>query len=652
MTDLEHLSALPAHIYKKLTAKGIETVEALVETFPRRYKDVSDITPFKDLYDGDEALVKGVVTHVHIGNCVTLTIADDLGDTMCITWFQSGYASKLYFVGDTIYCYGKIGIFRNTWSMPNPEFHSKDPSRVLGLHPVHPKYAGLSDASMKLGIGIAINYLVGNQHDTIKTARANELGLVSLGEALNGIHFPESKESVVAGRERLAFEKFWVFYNDLKNAKKTNLAENLRGARKETETNLFIEDRLPFDLTEGQLSAVASLKKIMFADRRINAIVTGDVGCGKTAVAMIASILMAENGLQTAVLAPTLVLATQHFAEFNKMLEGLEINGKPVKAGLVTGKSTAKHKREVAEGIKSGEITILIGTHAVLSDGFEFSNLGLLIVDEEHKFGVAQKNKLNKRSHSGVHYMAMTATPIPRSIALTLYDDDTAIIPIETMPNGRKPIITTHSSRSSEAFEKIVLEVNKGHQAYIVCPLISESDSVVMSGVTSIEEAEQDFKSFLKDIPAKARPVFKTITGKMKSADIEKVLADFADGKIDVLLSTTIVEVGVNVPNATAICIMSAGRFGLAGLHQLRGRVGRNSSQGYCLLVDSRQSERLDVICGSTNGFQIAEEDLRLRGPGDITGDAQKGQSEIINEITKRPNLAAAVKSVVLEKIY
>ena len=376
--------------------------------------------------------------------------------------------------------------------------------------------------------------------------------------------------------------------------------------------------------------------------RRIRSLISGDVGCGKTVIAILSSILMWENRLQTIVMAPTLVLARQHFQEFQRIAVPLDVN-----IALLTTETKKKERQIIVSEFTEGKIDILIGTHAVLNDEIVPHKLGMTIIDEEHKFGVRQKERMEEFDRAGVHHLSMTATPIPRSIAMSVYGRDLAVIPIRTMPNGRKPVITSHCASTKDAFETIYRQIEAGKQAYIVCPFIEDSENEKFKNVISAAAAKKAAEKYFAGKPRRVRVGL--ISGDMKQQDIMETIDRFRAGRLDVLVSTTIVEVGVNVPNATIIAIMSAERFGLAALHQLRGRVGRGDDQSYCLLCSPVRTQRLDVLCGTTDGFAIAEQDLALRGPGDLNGEAQSGASKVIETILRFPKLAEAIRKRVFK---
>lgn len=409
---------------------------------------------------------------------------------------------------------------------------------------------------------------------------------------------------------------------------------------KRAEADQFIQS-LPFELTVDQKAAVESVYTGMNQEQPLNALISGDVGCGKTAVALISALIARENGGQVIIMAPTLVLAKQHYDEMTKLAG-------PEGFALLTSDTKARDRKKILAGLEDGSVSILIGTHAVLSDKLAFQNLALTIVDEEHRFGAAHKALLDSFDKAGAHHLSMTATPIPRSYASSIYGGCLDIITIQTMPKGRKPVITSVEHDRQAVYQKLLDEVRAGHQAYVVCPFIEDSESERVKDVLSVAAATKELQDFL----AKEAPMYRaeSISGDMKQKDILATIDQFARNEIQILVSTTIVEVGVNVPNATAITVMNADRFGLAALHQLRGRVGRKGDQGYCYLVSAVDNEKLAAMTMYASGFKIAEIDLGLRGPGDVLGLEQTGDSKIIDLILHYPKTATAVRAYFEQK--
>lgn len=644
MYPLERIKDMTPQKRAQLIGFGITSVEELARAFPRMYYDFRKVTPIKDLEYGKIYVVYGRVLQLSVGaKRNTLTIEDADGNRMFVTWFHTDYLFRQFRAGDTAYFCGKVTDYRMSWSMTNPMLVSRDDAGVPGIYPVYTKHKGMSEQYLKSAIASAIGFLEVNRKDFERDIFARELGLMDYIRALRVIHNPSDNVEYKEARKRMAFEDIYDFYAELKRREQYRISDSIGALKKFDIVSNFVKRQLPFSLTDGQLEVVRAIAAKCMQGKRINAIVSGDVGCGKTVVALISALMMAENGFQTVIAAPTLILATQHFSEMKNLTSGVAVDGHCLRLALLTSETKKSERNAILKAAASGKVDILIGTHAVFSPDVKFANLGMTIIDEEHKFGVEQKSVLEGHDREGVHHISMTATPIPRSIALTVYTADTAVLPIRTMPKGRKPVITKQYFDNKDAFDAIHREIRLGHQAYIVCPFIDESDNARFKDVASVASSELQLADYIKATPGFS-PRVVSISGDMKQADVLANINLFATGQADILISTSIVEVGVNVPNATAICVMSAGRFGLASLHQLRGRVIRGCDQGYCFLVEKQKSEKLDVLCSTSNGFEIAEKDLELRGPGDLIGQEQSGESEVINTILSRPKLSALIK--------
>lgn len=644
MYSLDRLNQINAQKLKQFYDAGITSIEELAEFFPRKYYDFRKITPIKELKLGEVAVVYGKVVRMMVGRSSnTLVIQDKDGCCMNISWFHMDYLFKMFRVGDWSYFSGKVSEFQMNWVICNPIMVGQNAGENLKIYPVYSKIKGMSDVYLKESIEAALNFLELNQNEPKKDLLAKNLGLVGYLEALREMHAPSNRKMYKKARTRMAFEAIYHFYDTMKAKESLVLTSEIGPLQESTVTEEFIATGLPFKLTPGQSSAVTAIMSEVKAGRRLHSIISGDVGCGKTVVAIITAVLVAENRFQTAIIAPSLVLAKQHYEEFVKMTAGVRIAGHEFRVALLTGETKRSDRKKLLGKLEKHEVDVLIGTHAILSHDIQFARLGMTIIDEEHKFGVTQKAELEGYDRAGIHHLSMTATPIPRSMAMTLYGRNVAVLPIQTMPQGRKETITRQCFRIEEAFQAIQSEVRMGHQAYIVCPFIETSKDEKFRDVISVVQAEKMLKSYIHSNPD-FTPRVKIISGDMKSEDVLTNINLFETGQADILISTSIVEVGVNIPNATTICIMSAGRFGLAALHQLRGRVGRNSLQGYCLLYEQQRNEKLDILCSTTNGFEIAEKDLKIRGPGDLMGDRQTGISKIIDLMVARPKLTALVR--------
>lgn len=644
MYSLNRLNQINAQKLKQFYDAGITSIEELAEFFPRKYYDFRKITPIKELKLGEVAVVYGKVVRMMVGRrSNTLVIQDKDGCCMNISWFHTDYPFKMFRVGDWSYFSGKVSEFQMNWVICNPIMVGQNAGENLKIYPVYSKIKGMSDVYLKESIEAALNFLELNQNEPKKDLLAKSFGLAGYLEALREIHAPTSRELYKKARTRVAFEAIYHFYDTLKAKESLVLTSEIGPLQESDITERFIDTGLPFKLTPGQSSAVATIMSEVRAGRRLHSIISGDVGCGKTVVAIITAVLMAENQFQTAIIAPSLVLARQHYEEFVKITAGVRMDGHELRIALLTGETKKDDRKKLLWKLEKHELDVLIGTHALLSHDIQFPKLGMTIIDEEHKFGVTQKAELEEYNRAGIHNLSMTATPIPRSMAMTLYGRNVAVLPIQTMPRGRKETITRQCFQIEEVFQAIQSEVCMGHQAYIVCPFIETSKDEKFQDVISVVQAEKMLRSYIRSRPD-FTPIVKTISGDMKARDILANIHLFETGQVDILISTSIVEVGVNIPNATTICIMSAGRFGLAALHQLRGRVGRSNLQGYCLLYERQRNEKLDILCSTANGFEIAEKDLQIRGPGDLMGDRQTGINKIIDLMIARPKLTALVR--------
>lgn len=627
------LLKMPPAKEAQFAAKGITTLEELVTFFPRKYYDFRAITPIASLVSGAWQCVRGTVIRKTAGKPNKVMIEDIDKNRLSISFFGAYPFSRIA-EGETWFFAGKVSEYYGSLYMTNPPYVSNRPWEVNRVIPVYPKIKGMSQEYLekKITEAMAISQVATNTTD--KDILARKFSLVERQKAIKALHCPESPEQASHAAKRIAFDEIYDFYEEMQRRKLYRPKALSIKSITRTMTDDFIE-HIPFPLTSGQSDAVETVISRISAGERVDSIISGDVGCGKTMVAIILSVFMAENHLQTAVLAPTLVLAKQHFMEFSQFLTPLGIN-----VALMTGESKKKERDVIKNGLGDGSIHVLIGTHAILSSELSFAQLGMAIIDEEHKFGVAQKQALEQYDRIGAHHISMTATPIPRSMASAVFGDETSVIPIKTMPSGRKPIITTMESSLSTVCDKLRSEVKTGHQAYVICPYIEDS------GDESIWSVETATKELSKTLSIHGITIG-SINGSMASKEISSVMDDFSSGKLDILVSTTIVEVGVNVPNATIIAVLSANHFGLSGLHQLRGRVGRGGDQGYCCLLTDRPSAKLNILCHTNDGFTIAEEDIALRGPGDIMGEAQTGDNHTIQLILKLPKMAAKIREYI-----
>lgn len=629
------LSRLEVTVSKasQFASKGITCAEDLVLYFPRRYQDFRVKKKIKDLTDGDICRVDGVITQAYIGNRVTI-ILDDGSGLLRVTWFHGCYFYKELERGSLWTFCGKISFYNGTPEMTQPMLYAKGEDKLAYIHPIYSKIKGMADQYLQSKISAGLSALAGAAGWTERDAVAKSMGLMERVPAYREMHRPTSGDDWKKAKRRVAFEQIYDFYESLYSRRQSKVLSRPKPMPSRVAADQFVKG-LPFELTVDQSAAVEAIYSGMNQEAPLNAMVSGDVGCGKTAVALISALIARENGGQTIIMAPTLVLAKQHYDEMTKMtgLDGF---------ALLTGETRAKERRAILAGLADGSISILIGTNAVLSQELKFHNLTLAIVDEEHRFGTVQKALLASFDKAGAHHLSMTATPIPRSYASSIYGGCLDIIPIQTMPKGRKPTITSVESNRKDVYRKLLDQVRDGHQAYVVCPFIEDSEGERCKDVLSVKTITEEIQKFLMAEAPKYRA--ESISGDMKQKDILSTIDQFARNEIQILVSTTIVEVGVNVPNATAIAVMNAERFGLAALHQLRGRVGRKGDQGYCYLVSDDTNEKLAAMTMYSSGFKIAEVDLQLRGPGDILGLEQTGDSKVIDLILRYPKMAAAVR--------
>lgn len=624
--------------------KGLTSIEDIAYFFPRRYIDFRTVTKVKDVPVGEYCALEGIVKETWEGGNRSYTAKveelDEMRPGYKATFFVSWYGTSFYInqleIGKSYIFCGKTSMFRGNIYLSVPLAFGQDREQVCTILPIYSKIQGMSSEYMDRQIGAAIDFLRLNDKSGPKDLFASSLGLMPKYEAIREMHHPTTNMRYKQAAQRIDYEEIYDFYEDLSRKDLYLIGTKVKKAQKDDLTRSVI-DNLPFPLTTDQQTVIKTILREAKAGRRIHSLISGDVGCGKTLIAILSCIFMAENDCQSIVMAPTLVLARQHYQSFTHICEKLNIT-----TGLLTTETKKKERRTLLKAFEEGKLDILIGTHSVLSSEVVPNCLGLTIIDEEHKFGVAQKAKLEDFDKAGIHHLSMTATPIPRSIANAVYGNDLDVLSIRSMPAGRKPVITRQYFNMNDAFEKMNQEILKGHQCYVVCPFIEDSDSSRFHDVASVSSVSVAMNNFFSRQPNMVR--IGVISGNMKQNEILRTVSQFEEGNLDILVSTTIVEVGVNVPNATVIAIMSAERFGLAGLHQLRGRVGRGNAQSYCLLCSSERTERLDILCKTTDGFAIAEEDFRMRGPGDITGVAQSGESSVIRKIIHRPNLSQKIR--------
>lgn len=623
--------------YNILKKRKMETVEDVCQLFPSKYYDFSFINPLNTgRLDKNYAFVCKLVSYelkkqssIYIVRCTLHDIYTQ--NELCVSWFGTtemyNVLKKDYNPGDTCFIGGKLKASnkKNLFFMSNPIIFKKyDGKSDCHIYTAYEKIRGISESNFERIINECL------EHATIPDKVPRELlhkyNLMSKDEAIREMHKPSSVEGVKKAKYRLNMDDLLYFALQLEEKNRNLPAGSAYGIHSLAITTKIIEN-LPFQLTKDQKSAYEELVNRIRSGKRLNALIQGDVGCGKTILAFLLMFVMADNGFQSVLLAPTQVLASQHYNELKEMAAPYDIDVVYIANGL-----KKKEREAILKSIEDGSALMIVGTHSVLSKEVKFHDLGLSITDEEHRFGVLQREEITTKAKAGMHTVTMSATPIPRSLSDVLLST-TEVFNIQSMPNGRKPIQTAICASQNTIFQFIKKEIEKGHQAYVVCPLIEDKQGV-MEGILSVEQTYTEYANvFGKNAVA-------VLNGKMKEDETEKVIRSFKNGEIKILVSTTVVEVGVNVSNATVIVINNAERFGLASLHQLRGRVGRGNSQGYCILNSvHKNNKRLLALCKYKNGFQIAEADYALRGCGNILGTEQSGSNYYVELSMRYPDL-------------
>ncbi len=623
--------------YNILKKRKMETVEDVCQLFPSKYYDFSFINPLNTgRLDKNYAFVCKLVSYelkkqssIYIVRCTLQDIYTQ--NELCVSWFGTtemyNVLKKDYRPGDTCFIGGKLKASnkKNLFFMSNPIIFKKyDGESDCHIYTAYEKIRGISESNFERIINDCL------EHATIPDKVPRELlhkyNLMSKDEAIREMHKPSSVEGVKKAKYRLNIDDLLYFALQLEEKKRNLPAGSVYGIHSLAITTKIIKN-LPFQLTKDQKSAYEELVNRIRSGKRLNALIQGDVGCGKTILAFLLMFVMADNGFQSVLLAPTQVLASQHYNELKEMAAQYNIDVVYIANGL-----KKKEREAILKSIEDGSALMIVGTHSVLSKEVKFHDLGLSITDEEHRFGVLQREEITTKAKAGMHTVTMSATPIPRSLSDVLLST-TEVFNIQSMPNGRKPIQTAICASQNTIFQFIKKEIEKGHQAYVVCPLIEDKQGV-MEGILSVEQTYTEYANIF------GKNAVAVLNGKMNEDETEKVIRSFKNGEIKILVSTTVVEVGVNVSNATVIVINNAERFGLASLHQLRGRVGRGNSQGYCILNSvHKNNKRLLALCKYKNGFQIAESDYALRGSGNILGTEQSGSNYYVELSMKYPDL-------------
>ncbi len=620
-TDIRFLKGIGDKRAQSFRRLGIETVEDLLTFFPRTYEDWKNITPITEAAENQTVALKGIMlakplpVKTRSGKLMYRSSATDGKGIIHLTFFNNRYVADDLKEGHEFIFYGKVKINdMGGKEMLSPKYLKAETGERL--HPVYSETYDLNSRAIAKAVKTALDTFGGQLKETLPTEQILKYKLPSYSDAIRMIHFPESENDIKHARRRLIYEELLILQlGILSQGRKPD--EETEYVIKNDCTKEFIE-RLPFDPTGAQKRAIKECISDMKMHSPMRRLLQGDVGSGKTAVAAALMYCTVKNSYQCVLMAPTEVLARQHLDTFNRFLEGTGI-----KTVLLTGSTTAKNKRIIKEQISSGEADIIIGTHAVITDDTRFNNLGLVITDEQHRFGVNQRAALREKGNSP-HVLVMSATPIPRTLSLIIYGD-LSISVLDEKPKGRKDVKTYRvpSHYHERLYSFIKKEVKKGNRCYIVCPMVEEN-----------EETDIDLKSAEEYYKLLSGTVFSDIKcgllhGKMKQREKDEAMLGFKNGDIQVLICTIVIEVGIDVPEANVIVIENAERFGLSQLHQLRGRVGRGSEESHCILVSDSGNEdtkkRLEIMCETCDGFKISEEDLKMRGPGDFFGSRQSG---------------------------
>lgn len=625
MSSVQHIKGVGPETAKKLAKLGVETVYDLLTFWPRKYDDYSEVLPIKEIKPGGvtvKAHIESIKTRrVRRGMHLTEAVIRDETSAIRVIWFNQPYREKYFKAGTEYYFSGLYDFSFNKYILQNPtvEEAKEFTTNTARIVPIYPQTKGLDSRVIRNALA-EVTSMFQELPETLPEFIVEKYKLITFAEAALQLHWPENQEKLAIARERIGFEEVFAYV----------LAGQLNKKQIEDEVALKIAfdqnfakeytAALPFELTPAQKQAAWEILQDIDKETPMNRLLEGDVGAGKTVVAAFAAYLAAKQGIQTAIMAPTELLARQHAQTLADLLDNTNIT-----VGLLTAAVKAKPKQLLKEQLSQGKIDIVIGTHALLQEAVVFKRLGLIVIDEQHRFGVKQRQKLVDKGIKIPHILSMTATPIPRSLALTVYGDlDISII--SQKPSNRLPIETAIWSPNSrpQLYQIIDDEIKEGRQAFVVCPLIDDSES---SEVKSVNEEVKRLKAG----HFKHR-VIATLHGKMKDEEKAEIMQQFAAKKIDILVSTTVIEVGIDIPNASVMLIEGADTFGLAQLHQLRGRVGRGKDQGYCYLIPStsaKPSKRLRAMESTTNGFKLAEMDLELRGPGAIYGSKQHGSLDL-----------------------
>ena len=610
-----------AELFNKL---GIYSIGDLLSFYPKGYEDWSSTVKIESLQDGMNVCIKAVLGAqikdgvLPGGRIISKGMVYDDTGTLQLVFFNNRYISAMIHAGEEYYFYGRVTGGIGGWQMISPTFSPVGEGSKI--HPIYKQTAGLNSKIIANAVKQALSYLPEKVNDPLPESVRSTFALCDLKYAIQNIHFPNNSESLASARKRLVTEELLVL-----NLGMRSLKEHSRGESGVDITKSYFDEfkeLLPFTMTNAQSRVVGEcISDLTKGTKPMNRLVQGDVGSGKTAVAAAVCHTVIRNGFQAAFMAPTDILARQHYKTFTELFKGTDI-----KTALLTGSMKESEKKAVRVELENGDISFVVGTHALITEKTNFCNLGIAVTDEQHRFGVRQRETLAAKGKEP-HVLVMSATPIPRTLAIILYGDLKVSV-VDELPANRLPIknCVVGTSYRPKAYEFIAREVAAGRQAYVICPMVEEGEAEDLENVVDYTE------KLRAALPPSVQVAY--LHGKMRPADKNRIMEEFADKKIDVLVSTTVIEVGINVPNATVMMVENAERFGLAQLHQLRGRVGRGEFQSYCIFISTSEAketmERLQILNHSNDGFHIASEDLKLRGPGDIFGIRQSGEFSFV----------------------
>ncbi len=623
------------------------TFEDLLYFYPFRYIDKSRFYKIREITeDMPYVQIRGYISQVQLHGQkrttrMTAVLTDDQGSSVELIWFNGfKFLKNLFVSGQEYIVFGKPTRFGRKYNIAHPEVEAVSPAAITqqsSMHPVYPSTEKLKSRALdSKGISRLLTTLLPQVknyiNETLPEHLREELKLPPLRQSLINVHFPETPHLLARARARLKFEELFYIQLALLRLKHMRVSESRGQIFKVVgeHFNEFYHQHLRFELTGAQKRVIKEIRSNTLSGKQMNRLLQGDVGSGKTIVALMTMLIAIDNGFQACLMAPTEVLANQHFESLSLMLEGMNL-----KIDLLTGSTRKARRKKIHEELLEGSLHILIGTHALIEDVVVFKNLGMVVIDEQHRFGVAQRAKLWKKNQISPHVLVMTATPIPRTLAMTLYGDlDISVI--DELPPGRKPIKTLHQYDSNrlKVFGFMREQIKQGRQIYVVYPLIQESETL------DLKDLQDGYESIMREFPLPEYAV-SIVHGRMKPADKDYEMQRFVKGETQIMVATTVIEVGINVPNASVMVIESAQRFGLSQLHQLRGRVGRGADQSWCILMtdyklSSDARKRMETMVSTNDGFVIAETDMKLRGPGDIHGTQQSGLLDLkIASITK-----------------